>query len=236
MKRIVLVTGAGRGLGFCIVKKHLSLGDEVYAYDFQLTPELEALGAQNPMLHIAFCDISNEESVRQAAGPLLARQQKLDIVYNVAGIFKEEGRVGLAKTDLDLCTLQIDINALGALRVCKTVDSLLGEGTLVMNVTSEAGSVGASRRDGEYGYCMSKAAENMFAKILSNELWPRGGRVMCVHPGWMRTQMGGAGAKNSHRGVEPEQSAEDIIGLALNIGSIPPAQMYMTHTGDIIPW
>lgn len=236
MNKIILVTGAGRGLGYCIVSQHLAMKDRVYAFDYQITDELKKLAEENDLLSIYHCDIASDESVATAMQDVLESGEQIDIIYNVAGIFKVEGRVGLAETDMDMCMQMFNVNALGAMRVCKNVFPLIGEGSLVLNISSEAGSIGAARRSQEYGYCMSKAALNMGAKILSNELWSCSARVMIIHPGWLRTSMGGPDAFASNNSIVPEESAANIIEIALNIDDIPRDQMYMHHTGEILPW
>ena len=82
---------------------------------------------------------------------------------------------------------------------------MIQKGSLVVNISSEAGSIGASRRRQEYCYCMSKAAMNMGAKILSNELWKRSARVISIHPGWLRTAMGGPDAFANKYSVSPDE-------------------------------
>lgn len=236
MNRVIAVTGAGRGLGFSIAKKHAELQDTVYAFDYQISDELKALGKNNKKLRYYHCDISQDRDVIESTKEMLKSEERVDIIYNVAGIFREEGRVPLAKTDLDLCMLLYNINALGALRICKSLWSLLQKGSVVVNISSESGSVGAARRKSEYGYGMSKAAMNMFAKLLSNELWDIGGRVINFHPGWLRTIMGGEAALKSSKSVSSDESAANITDIALNIDKVPRDQMYMNHTGEILPW
>jgi NAD(P)-dependent dehydrogenase (short-subunit alcohol dehydrogenase family) len=236
MNKIIAVTGAGRGLGHSIVKKHLALKDTVYAYDYNITGELKELAEKNEMLHVHKCDISSDGEVAEATREILAGEKKVDIEYNVAGIFIFEERVGLAKTDMDRCLLMYNINALGAMRICKSLWPLFQKGILVVTVSSESGSIGAARRTQEYGYGMSKAAVNMGTKLLSNELWSLDGRILNIHPGWLKTEMGGPDAFKSDRSVSPDESAENIVNMALNIDKIPRDQMFMTHTGEIIPW
>jgi NAD(P)-dependent dehydrogenase (short-subunit alcohol dehydrogenase family) len=76
----------------------------------------------------------------------------------------------------------------------------------------------------------------MAGKILSNELHPTGARVICVHPGWLRTAMGGPRAAASEFSITAEKAAEDITALVDGIGDIPPSWMYMEHNGDLLPW
>lgn len=236
MNRVILVTGAGRGLGFCIVQRHLTEQDRIYALDWQLTDEVRALAQNNDLLKIYLCDIGSDEQVAASLKDILAIEERVDIIYNVAGIYLFEAVTGLAETDMDLCMHMYNINGLGALRVCKGLLPLIKEGSLIMNISSEAGSIGAARRAQEYGYCMSKAALNMGAKLLSNELWNRQARVMNIDPGWMRTVIGGPGAAASSRSVAPEDSAADIVKIALSIDDYPRDQMFKEHTGKIIPW
>jgi NAD(P)-dependent dehydrogenase (short-subunit alcohol dehydrogenase family) len=236
MSRTVLVTGAGRGLGCSVALRHVELQDDVHAFDRVISDELEQLHRNNRNLHATYCDISSTESVNLALGDLLSAGKKIDILYNVAGVYRFEDKVGLAETDLDLCASMYDINAVGPLRVCRTALPLLQAGTLIVNISSEAGSIGACRRTGEYAYCMSKAAMNMGAKIMSNELARRSVRVLMIHPGWMRTVMGGPAALKSSTSVSPDESARNIVAIALRIDEIPRDQMYMNHTGELMPW
>jgi NAD(P)-dependent dehydrogenase (short-subunit alcohol dehydrogenase family) len=236
MNKIIMVTGAGRGLGYNIAMQHLEMGDRVYAYDYRVTDELNALADKYPQLSVYNCDISSTESVTEATKDVLAAGKQVDILYNVAGIFRHEEKVNLEDTNLDDCLSMYNINAVGPLRVCKAALPLLQKGSLIVNISSEAGSIGACRREQEYSYCMSKAALNMGAKILSNYLTKRSVRIISLHPGWMRTAMGGEGAMKSPNSVSPEESARDIIGIALDIDNIPRDQVYMQHNRELLPW
>ncbi|MDR3337394.1 MAG: SDR family NAD(P)-dependent oxidoreductase [Treponema sp.] len=236
MNKVVVVTGVGRGLGFAVAKKHLQQNDVVYGLEFQITGELKKVESENPNLHVSQCDLGDDESVKKAVQNLLASEKKVDIIYSVAGIFAYHDDKGLARTDSETCIKNYNVNTLGTLRLGREIWPLIGKGALVVIISSEAGSIGATRRKAEYAYCMSKAAVNMLGKLLSNELWEKEARVVMFHPGWLRTQMGGDRAKQSSNSIEPEQSAEDIVNIALNIDKYPGDQLYMTHKGDILPW
>jgi len=236
MGKTIIVTGAGQGLGYSIVNGHLDLHDDIYALDNQITEDLKNLAAGHSSLKIYTCDVSSDKDVNNAMADVLASGKKIDILYNAAGISKCGSIVGIAETNMDDCLSMYNVNALGAIRICKAAWPLLQKGSLVVNISSEAGSIGAARRTEFYGYCMSKAAMNMGSKILSNELWEKEARVMCIYPGWLRTQMGGTEALKSPKSISPGESAKNIIDIVLNIDAIPRDQMFMSHTGDILPW
>ncbi len=236
MNKVIIVTGAGRGLGYHIALRHLKMKDRIYALDYQITNELKQLTADTDLLKIYNCDTASTESVTGAMKEVLAAGKQIDILYNVAAIYSFNDKVGLAETDLDLCASMYNVNAVGALRVCKAIWLLLQKGTVIINISSEAGSIGACYREQEYAYCMSKAALNMGAKILANELAKQSVRVLNLHPGWLRTAMGGEDAFKSDNSITPEISAEHIVGIALDIDNIPKEQMYMEHTRTPLPW
>lgn len=236
MNKTIIVTGAGRGLGYSIVNRHLAMKDYVYAYDYSLTDELKKLAEGSELLKIHHCDISSTESVADATQEVLKNGKQVDIIYNVAGVFRFEDKVGLAETDLDLCASMYNINAVGALRVVKAVLPLVESGSLIINISSEAGSIGTCWRDKEYSYCMSKAALNMGAKIMANEFSKKSVRILNLHPGWMRTAMGGSRALASSNSISSDESSEDIVGIALDIDNIPRDQLFMLHTREPMPW
>ena len=236
MNRLALITGTGQGLGFALAEKHLSLGDEVYALTRRSTDQLTGLAKRSGKLHVHCCDIASTQSVQAAMAALLARGQRLDFLYNVAGLYGQQDRVPLADTDLDEGLHMLDVNGVGLLRVTKAALPLIGKGSLVVNITSEAGIITNCYRSYEYMYCVSKAAANMASKLRSNELHPLGARVICIHPGWLRTQIGGERAKGSPYAIEAAKSAEDIVGIATRIEEIPPSWLFMQHDGALLPW
>ncbi|MCE5342605.1 MAG: SDR family NAD(P)-dependent oxidoreductase [Eubacteriales bacterium] len=237
MNRQIVVTGAGKGLGYSIARRHVALEDHVLALEFRVTDELLALQRENPTLvTVKTCDVSNTDAVRSALAELVKGQSPVDIVYNVAGIFFESDRVPLTETNIDIALTLYNVNALGPVRVLANVAPLLHNGSVVLNVTSEAGSIGDCKRESEYGYSMSKAAANMASKIFSNEYRSRGVRVFCLHPGWLKTDMGGEGARLSTFSVTPEESAGKLVEITTHPQDIPDDVMYMDFKRNPLPW
>lgn len=236
MNRLVLVTGCGRGLGYQVARKHLELGDRVYGLARQNSEPLKELADCYPSLSVHLCDLGNTAEVEQAMKALADSGETLDLLYNVAGLFFESDRVPLEEADLDRYLQLYNINALGCLRVMKYALPALKPGSLLLNVSSEAGSIADCRRSQEYGYCMSKAALNIASKILSNQLAGKGVRILCYHPGWMKTAMGGEGARHSPTALTPEEAARRILEVALHPEDIPEDVMFLDYRKQKLNW
>ena len=123
-------------------------------------------------------------------------------------------------------------NAIGPLMVVKYALPLLRKGNkkLIVNFSSEAGSIGACGRTREYSYCMSKAALNMASRILQNALKEEDIKVLALHPGWFSSDMGGAEAP-----ITPSEAAEEIVKLILN----PPGldePIFVDSNGETFEW
>lgn len=236
MDQSVIITGAGRGLGFSLVKQHIERGDRVYAYEMDIPDELANYALEHKKLNIYQCDVASTESVITATSDMLKREEKIDFLYNNAGIFRFEDRCSLADTDIDASVIMIQVNAIGLLRMCKAVLPKLGKGSMVVNITSESGSIGDNYREVEYMYGMSKAAANMASMIFQKEVEKYETRVICFHPGWLRSPMSGKDAENSPYSVSTDESAANIVGYATNPERIPEGVYFMEHTGKPLPW
>lgn len=209
----VFITGAGRGLGLCLVRVFLEKGYTVFAGRFKETKNLDSLaGAGNGELHCIHLDVSITESVERAAKEVGMLAEGLDVLINNAAVCESEGAV-LEELDFDKTSTILTINTLGPLRVTKAFLPLLRHGSMktIVNISSEAGSIENCRRKGMFGYSMSKAALNMQSKLLENLLAGDGFRVKSIHPGWMRTDMGGKNAD-----IDPQEAAEGIFGIIAN--------------------
>ena len=207
----VIITGAGRGLALELTKLHVNRGDFVFALAHSITQDLKQIEATSRNIKCYEADVTNETSVQKILGRI--ENNTVDIIYNVAGIWYEDQMVGIADTDIDKALMMYKVNALGPLIVIKYGEKLLKDNSLIINVSSEAGSISESERKMEYGYCMSKAALNMASKNISNELCDRNIKVFCYHPGWMRTQMGGERAAASDLSISAKESAECLFKI-----------------------
>jgi NAD(P)-dependent dehydrogenase (short-subunit alcohol dehydrogenase family) len=225
----VLITGANRGLGLCLVQKFADSGWQVFAAERtpSVRPPLQASNVSWLSL-----DVQDAASVTRAAHEVEQRCSGLDVLLNNAAVNpRPEYDALLGELDFAAIQLAYDVNAVGPLRVIQSFLPLLerGQRKLIVNVSSEAGSLRHSWRDRSYGYCMSKAALNMQTTILDRALKPRGFNVLALHPGWMRTEMGGA---NAH--LAPMESAEGLYDVVQSASASTPR--FLQHDGKEFPW
>ena len=178
-------------------------------------------------------DVGDTASIRKAAEQAAYITDRLDLIINNAGIHARSSFEALEKTDLDECGPVYEVNSVGPLRVAKAFLPMLrrnGRG-LIVNISSESGSIGDARREKEFDYCMSKAALNMATKLLDNYLSDSGIRVIAVHPGWMRTDMGGQNAD-----LDPGETAARLAELFERFDVKSGEPIFLDNKGHALPW
>ena len=194
MPKNVMVTGAGKayGLGFNLALRYLEAGDTVVATIRKPCAELDELKAKHgDKLIILTMDIGSSESVNNAAKELSAQITHLDLLINNAVTVSPDVDKGFFEADLDYIAGTVNVAAVGPMRVIKAFYPLLqaSEGEeLIMNISSEAGSITRCYRMFMLDYGMAKAALNMATMNLYNTFKnDRKINIFCIHPGWIRT-------------------------------------------------
>lgn len=232
MGQTVFITGAGQGLGLAMAEKYLELGFMVFAGYFRHESRLDDLQTIYPELQKVHCDVTDVKSIAAAVREVGHQVKGLDMLINNAGIHTDAAFQPLENLDFVEICATFDVNTFGPLQVTKNFLKLMENGAakLIVNISSEAGSIGDCKRRNEFGYCMSKAALNMQSQILQNYLGPKGFKILAVHPGWMRTAMGGAEAD-----IDPREAAEGIVELTRRKWE-PQDGIYFDYTGKPMPW
>jgi NAD(P)-dependent dehydrogenase (short-subunit alcohol dehydrogenase family) len=185
---LALVTGASRGIGREIARQLVARGCRVLAG--VRDPALAPAGAEPLRL-----DVADAESVLAAADTVKGMGVKLDLLVNNAGILLDEGRA-LLDLEEDLVRETLETNTLGPLRMAQAFVPLMGKGGRIVNVSSAGGQL-SSMGTWAPAYCISKTALNAVTVQLANALKAKGIAVNSMCPGWVRTDMGGAGAPKS---------------------------------------
>ena len=196
----VLVTGASRGIGSELVKQYSADGAEVIACvrDTAAAPGLEGV---NGNVRIVQMDTGSPESIASAAGEV--GDQALDVVINNAG-YVGGAKQGIDDVDLDEWHRTLDINTIGPLLIARAFKANLaasGDGKL-MNVTSQL-AASTWPFGGMLVYSSTKAAFSKVAQILALDWKEDPITVALVHPGWVRTDMGGPNAEISAEEAPP---------------------------------
>ena len=229
----ILITGANRGLGLALTEDLLALGHHIHAINRRESPDLLQLKKKYPgSLQLYSGDVSDENSIRQVLETLASQVDGLDIILNNAAINMERTGPQLEQVDFTSYMPTYQVNAIGPLMVVRYALPLLRKGhkKLIINFSSEAGSIGACWRTREYSYCMSKAALNMASRILQNALKEEGIKVLALHPGWFSSDMGGVEAP-----ITPSEAAEEMMKLVLD----PPGldgPIFVDSNGAALEW
>jgi NAD(P)-dependent dehydrogenase (short-subunit alcohol dehydrogenase family) len=220
----VFITGAGRGLGRSLAELFLEKGYRVFAGVRRHTRGTAAASHSN--FHRVLIDVVEPGSIERAALKVASLTTGLDVLINNAAICESETS-SLETLDFGKVAGILDVNTLGPLRVTKAFLPLLRRGSMktIVNISSEAGSIESCWRKGMFGYCMSKAALNMQSKLLENRLAGDGFRIRSIHPGWMRTDMGGKNAD-----IEPREAALGIYSIIINRRK-KPIPLYVDYKG-----
>ena len=237
MDKVALVTGADRGLGLAMVKNLLDLGWLVFAGKHLDWPELDELNQKFPLnLNVIPLDVGSDESVIESAKLVQSSVSHIDLLIANAAINRSHQVTSIRQNpSMEHMAMEFNVNAIGALRVVNSFLPLLDAGQMkrFCFVSSEAGSIGASKRTGWFGYCMSKAALNMAVKNLSNDLSVQGFSFRLYHPGWLKTYM--SGTKNEQASMEPEEGAEIAIEYFLSDSGELELSLH-DWEGNKMPW
>lgn len=194
MADIVMVTGTGRSyaLGYNLVLRYLEAGNTVIATIRKPSADIDKLKEEyGDRLIVATMDLLDTESVNAAAKEVAGKVDHIDtLINNAVGVAPDVDK-GFFDADLDNIPRTLDLISVGTMRVVKAFYPLLAKapGTaLIMNISSEAGSIEKCYRTTGMDYAMGKAALNMATMYLYNTLKDeRKVNIFAVHPGWIRT-------------------------------------------------
>jgi len=243
----VIVTGASRGLGLEFVKQLASKSNchKVVAScrDPDSAKDLLQLQENNPdKIHVKKLDVNEIESF-----PVFAKETEdlignngLTCLINNAGVAPKATRYNLVKVEQMESTFKT--NVIAPLFLSRAFVPLLKKnttGSLIVNLSSSLGSISNNKKvmdtggagGGQYPYRTSKAALNMVTRSLSIDLQDFGIGVIAVHPGWVRTDMGG-----KHATLSPQESVEGVLKVVEEYNHATQNGQFLDHLGNIFPW
>lgn len=219
----VLITGSNRGLGLEFVRQYAGAGWQVIAATRQPADAgaLAALAATLPgRVRIVPLDVTLDPSFDALAGQL--RDEALDLVISNAGVMSRRGFGGSSWPDWQA---HFRINSYAPLRLAESLLGAIerGQQKKFVTLTSLLGSVGANQSGGLYAYRASKAAANAVIKSLSIDLAARGVIALALHPGWVKTDLGGP--------LAPLDVQTSVTGMRNVIDAATPSD-----SGQFLQW
>lgn len=211
--RIAVVTGANRGIGLEIARQLAKSGWQVVLTSRDADKGRQAaarLREQGLAVDALQLDVTDRASCQVAHRWLAQRVGRIDALINNAGILIDPKGVSVLDLPGEVLRQTLETNLFGALNVTQALAPLLraSRGARVVNVSSGMGQL-SEMQGGSPAYRMSKTALNALTRTLAVELAPQGIKVNTMCPGWVRTDMGGAGATRS-----VEQGADTAVWLA----------------------
>lgn len=235
----VLITGANRGIGLGLVKAYLQAGWQVIASCRSPEQALDlAQLAENTGNRLRMESLigSREEGgiVRSRVAEL--NKTCIDLLINNAGVFTDKQSDGsltpLGELDSESLLGSFEINAMTPLLLTQALLPALEKGKLrtVINISSTLGSIGRNQEGGMYAYRASKAALNAITKSLSIDLKRKGFVVVSIHPGWVRTDMGGKNAE-----ISVEESARNLCNVIAGL-TANDTGAFLTYSGNKLEW
>jgi NAD(P)-dependent dehydrogenase (short-subunit alcohol dehydrogenase family) len=227
----VLVTGSNRGIGLEWCRQYAEAGWRVLATcrHPETADALHDLAREHSGLSVHRLDVTRPESVYALRAEL--QHETIDVLINNAGIYLEK-YAPTAALRYDEWQQTLDVNTLAPLRVSEALLELVARSQrkLVVALSSHMGSIAEISAPGDTYYRSSKAALNAAMKGLSLALRERGIGVLLLHPGWVKTRMGGWDA--------PLTAAESVAGMRALVDafSLDQSGRFLRYNGTEIPW
>lgn len=224
----VLVVGASRGLGLGLVARFLERGWDVTATVRRPSAALSDL-AKTGLLRIEMgVDIDDDATV-SALRVALADTSDFDLVFVVAGVATQAGTPA-ATMKREVAAAVFQTNALSPIRFAEAFHKRVAPGGLITLMTSKLGSVSLNSGGGWSSYRASKAALNTLARSFAGQHAKADWGVVLMHPGWVRTDLGGRRAT-----LDVETSARGIVAvLESRLGQ--RGCVFLDHAGETVPW
>lgn len=222
----VLITGANRGIGLKFAEI-LSANNNIYATARDITnaDDLKKFD-HTELLEL---DLLDKDSIKSFCSEL--KDIPLDMIINNAGIFQDE-QMEETILDPELWLDEIMINAIGPVVLSQKLKEniMSGNDKKIIFISSQMGSIDDNYSGGYYFYRTSKSALNSAAKSLSIDWKADGISVLMLHPGWVRTDMGGSNAK-----LDIDTSVSKMLDV-INSLDMGKTGTFLNYEGKKLEW
>ncbi len=228
----VLVTGANRGLGLEFCRQYAGAGWAVLAGCRQPSQagDLSKLAGQFRSIEICALDVADFAQIDALASQMSGRA--IDVLISNAGIYGDKPGRGFGQLDYQAWSQNFLVNSQAPVKMAEAflpqVQS--GEKKLLVAISSLMGSIADNNSGGSLLYRTSKAALNAAMKTLAIDLGKYSVGVLTLHPGWVKTDMGGSNALID--------VTESVAGMRAVIDgfTLPQSGCFVNYTGKTMPW
>jgi NAD(P)-dependent dehydrogenase (short-subunit alcohol dehydrogenase family) len=230
-RKRLLITGANRGIGLEFAHQYARAGWRVYATCRrpERALDLNRLAAiRQGSVTVHPLDVTEHTHIESLKAILTG--VPLDLLVNNAGVLGPPAQ-GFGHTDEEAWMYTLRVNTIAPLKLIEAfADNLAAAGGVVANLSSKMGSIADNSSGGYYLYRSSKAALNAAVRSAALDLRPRGVTVVSLHPGWVRTAMGGPDAEID--------AVESVSRLRRVLAGIGPAHSggFLDNDGSVIAW
>jgi len=226
------ITGCNRGLGLEFVQQLLVRGQRVIATcrDIATATDLTALALKySGQLSLIEMDVADEASMREAVD--LLNDEPIDVFINNAGVYgPRDANFGHVKAPAMAEVLYTNAVAPMLLTQLLIANVRKGSGKKLVYISSKMGSIEDNGRGGSYIYRSSKTALNSIVKSLSIDLASEGIAITTLHPGWVRTDMGGPNGN-----IDAPESVSGLLNVIDGLSVANTGQFY-NYDGSTIAW
>lgn len=228
----ILITGASRGIGLEMVRYGMDKGWDVLAccrHPQQAGNLLSMAQLSNGRVSVYIADMSELATIQALAYEL--RNEKIDMLINNAGMYGSD-RNSFGEVDINSWLEAFQVNTIAPLKMSEAfIEQLsMGHNKVVACLSSKMGSMDDNSSGGSYIYRSSKAALNAVVKSMSIDLADKGIKCVVLHPGWVKTEMGGPNAE-----ISTKESVSNIFKMLLSLKP-EDAGRFIDIDGTDIPW
>ncbi len=204
-QKTVFITGASRGIGKALTDKFIK---ENYFVIGTSTTGKAAFANKN--IIFLKLDLSSPKEIEKCVNEFIKLNKKIDILVNNAGIWS--GHDEDSNMYLDSLRKVLEVNVIGTIDLTEKLIPYVNNSGKIINISSSSGSLAYKENNYYPDYKISKAALNMYTKTLAMRLEDKKIIVASIHPGWVKTDMGGIDAA-----LEPEEAAEEVYQRIISL-------------------
>jgi len=231
MAETILITGSNRGIGLELCKQYAKAGWQVHACCRQPenAKELTQLADENIGITIHSLDVSDSQQIARLAQSL--NSVPIDILFNNAGVYGQ-GDAYFGNTDESKWLECFRINTIAPLKIMESFVNHVAasEHKIMAAMSSKMGSMADNGSGGSYVYRSSKAAINAVMSSAAIDLKPQNIKVATLHPGWVKTEMGGPSAE-----ITVTECVNNLRQILKDL-TLDSSGSFFDIDGSVIPW